>query len=70
MEFDVQKNDRYGRLLAYVYLSDGTFLNAEIVKNGFAVPMTIPPNVRYAQLFRQLDRQAREKQLGLYHPDL
>jgi micrococcal nuclease len=33
-EFERQKRDRYGRLLAYVYLLDGTFLNAEIIKQG------------------------------------
>ena len=34
--FDVQKRDRYGRLLAYVYLLDGTFVNLELVRQGYA----------------------------------
>ncbi len=34
LEYDVQKQDKYGRTLAYVYLEDGTFVNAELVKNG------------------------------------
>lgn len=66
LEFDVQSRDRYGRLLAYVYLSDGTFLNEEIIRSGYAYPMTIPPNVRHAQNFRSLFEQARAKHLGLW----
>lgn len=59
LEFDVQKKDRYGRLLAYVYLEDGTFVNAEIIKQGYGSPMTVPPNVKYAELFRKLYQEAR-----------
>jgi micrococcal nuclease len=66
LEFDVEKRDRYGRLLAYVYLKDGTFVNAEIVKEGYASLMTFPPNVRYADLFLKLYRQARENRRGLW----
>jgi micrococcal nuclease len=35
LEFDWQRRDKYGRLLAYVYLPDGTFLNAELIKQGY-----------------------------------
>lgn len=66
LEFDVEKHDKYGRLLAYVYLKDGTFVNAEIVKQGYASLMTIPPNVKYANLFLRLYRQARENRRGLW----
>jgi micrococcal nuclease len=45
IEFDAQQRDRYGRLLGYVYLSNGKMLNEEIVKAGYANVMTIPPNV-------------------------
>ena len=51
MEFDVQKRDKYGRLLAYVYLSDGKMVNEEIVKAGYANFMTYPPNVKYQEKF-------------------
>ncbi|MDP3789162.1 MAG: thermonuclease family protein, partial [Candidatus Omnitrophota bacterium] len=47
LEFDVQKRDRYNRLLAYIYLPDGKMLNAEIIKAGYAQVMTVPPNVKY-----------------------
>lgn len=66
LEFDVQKYDKYERLLAYVYLPDGTFVNAEIVKQGYANLLTIPPNVKYADLFRKLYQEARENKRGLW----
>jgi len=64
--FDVQKHDKYGRLLAYVYLEDGTFVNAKIIEEGYAQVMTIAPNVKYAQTFLRLEREAREKGKGLW----
>lgn len=66
LEFDVEKRDRYGRLLAYVYLEDGTFVNAKIVEEGYAQVMTIPPNVKYADLFLKLQNEAREKRKHLW----
>ncbi|MFA5089933.1 MAG: thermonuclease family protein [Candidatus Omnitrophota bacterium] len=66
LEFDVEKYDRYNRILAYVYLKDGTFINAEIIKAGYASLMTIPPNVKYADLFSKLYRQARDNRRGLW----
>lgn len=66
LEFDVEKRDRYGRLLAYVYLEDGTFVNARIIGEGYAQTMTIPPNVRYAGYFLKLQKEAREKNKGLW----
>ncbi len=66
LEFDVEKRDKYGRLLAYAYLKDGTFVNAEIVKQGYASLMTYPPNVKYADLFVKLYQEARENRRGLW----
>jgi len=66
LEFDAEKRDRYGRLLAYVYLEDGTFVNAKIIEEGYGQVMTIPPNVKYADLFLQLQREARENARGLW----
>ncbi|MDD2679399.1 MAG: thermonuclease family protein [Candidatus Omnitrophica bacterium] len=66
LEFDVEKYDKYDRLLAYVYLKDGTFVNAEIVKQGYASLMTYPPNVKYADLFLKLYQEARQNQRGLW----
>lgn len=64
--YDVNPKDRYGRTLAYVYLEDGTFVNAELVSKGYAVVMTIAPNVRYAEDFVKLQAEARKEGLGLW----
>ena len=66
--FDVQKKDRYNRLLAYVFLEDSIFLNAELLKQGYAKIATYPPNVKYVEEFRQLDQEARENVRGLWVP--
>lgn len=66
LEFDLERHDQYDRLLAYVYLKDGTFVNAEIVKQGYASLMTIPPNVKYADLFLKLYQEARQNRRGLW----
>lgn len=66
LEFDAEKTDIYGRLLAYVYLPDGRMLNAELLKEGYAQVYTFPPNVKYADMFLDLQREARENQRGLW----
>ena len=64
---DVEEHDQYGRLLAYVYRSrDGLFVNAEIVRQGYAYVDTVPPNVAHVDLFRRLAREARERDTGLW----
>ena len=62
----MQQRDKYGRLLAYIYLEDGTFVNAWLVEHGFALMMTVPPNVKYQDLFLKLQREAREQKRGLW----
>lgn len=66
VEFDVQKRDRYKRLLGYVYLQDGRMLNEIIVRSGYASLMTIPPNVKYKDRFLKAYRAARDEKLGLW----
>ncbi len=64
---DAEARDRYGRLLAYVYrVRDGRFVNADLVRRGFAQPLTIPPNVRHAERFARLAREARGSGRGLW----
>ena len=64
---DAEERDRYGRLLAYVYRArDGLFVNARLVRGGYAVPLTIPPNVAHAKEFRTLAATARRKGRGLW----
>jgi micrococcal nuclease len=66
LELDVQQRDRYGRLLAYVWLPDGSMLNERLLLEGQALLLTIPPNVRYAERFREAQRKARERGVGLW----
>ena len=66
VEFDVTEKDRYGRLLGYVFLEDGTFVNALLVKQGYAKVYTCPPNVKYSSLFYKLQAEARENNRGLW----
>jgi endonuclease YncB( thermonuclease family) len=65
LEFDVQRKDKYRRLLAYVYVGD-IMLNAELVRQGYAQVATVPPNIKYQELFLQLQREAREAKRGLW----
>lgn len=67
LEFDVQQRDKYGRLLAYVYLPDGRMLNKEIICNGYAMPLTIPPNVKYEKEFRECFQKAIQERKGLWN---
>jgi micrococcal nuclease len=66
LEFDVNIIDQFGRTLAYVYLANGTFVNADLVKNGYAMVMTVPPNVKYADEFVKYQQDARENNRGLW----
>lgn len=66
LEFDVERRDRYGRLLAYVFLEDGTMANARIIEEGFAQVYTFPPNVKYTDELLRLERQARQAGRGLW----
>jgi len=65
--YDVTELDRYGRHLVYVYLQDGNFFNLEIVRTGWARTMTIAPNVKYAELFSQVQREAIEQGSGSWN---
>ncbi|MFZ5642292.1 MAG: thermonuclease family protein [Bacillota bacterium] len=66
IELDVQERDKYGRILAYVYLEDGALLNARLLEEGLAVIMTVPPNVRMADDFYKLQKNAREHKKGVW----
>jgi len=58
--------DRFGRALAYVYLEDGRMFNELLAERGYATPLTIPPNVDYADRFVAAARRARETNRGLW----
>ena len=65
LEYDQERQDRYGRTLAYVYLSDGTFVNAEIIRRGYGHAYTRFP-FRHMEAFRQYEREARDNRRGLW----
>ena len=65
LELDVEERDRYGRILAYVYVDD-LMVNEWLVANGYARVATFPPNVKYAERFLQLEREARQAKVGLW----
>ncbi|MFM7686769.1 MAG: thermonuclease family protein [Actinomycetota bacterium] len=64
---DVEARDKYGRLLAYVYrVKDGMFVNLEIIADGYARLLTIPPNVAHVDEFVKAARNAERQNLGLW----
>lgn len=67
LERDVEPRDRYGRLLAYVFrVDDGLFVNLTLAREGYAAQLTIPPNVTYAEEFREAVAKARGSARGLW----
>ena len=67
LERDVEARDRFGRLLAYVFrVDDGTFVNLALAEEGYALSLTIPPNVAYADRFAAAVADARHAGRGLW----
>lgn len=65
LEFDVQKRDKYQRLLAYVYV-DGTMFNKTLLAEGIAKLATFPPNVKYVDEFTAIEKEAQKAGIGLW----
>lgn len=80
LEKDVEERDRYGRMLAYVWLAKpgaaadaeirSKMFNARLALDGYAQQMTIQPNSRYAEYFSAYVREARTADKGLWDPSL
>ncbi len=66
LEWPKQRRDRYGRWLAYVFLRDGTFVQAELVKRGLAFVCYMPPNLKYYDFLLKLERKALRRGVGLW----
>jgi len=60
------KYDKYGRLLAYVFLSDGTNFNRQMIENGYGYEYTYHLPYKYQKEFKQAEKEAREKKKGLW----
>jgi endonuclease YncB( thermonuclease family) len=65
-ETDRQRQDRYGRTLAYVYLPDGRMANEEMLRTGYAVVLFYKPNDRHLQRFTAVADSARRQRRGLF----
>ena len=67
LERDAEPRDRYERLLAYVYRADDDlFVNMAMARDGYAAALTFPPNVTYAEQFREAAADARDAGRGLW----
>lgn len=70
LEYDQDPRDKYQRLLAFVWLPDGRMLNETIICEGYAVALTrYPFRADYQERFRGCERQARERNKGLWATD-
>ena len=68
MEKDISETDKYNRLLRYVFVGD-VMVNAALVEGGYAEVSTYPPDVKYVELFLELQQEARESRRGLWNLD-
>lgn len=66
LEKDITDRDKYNRLLRYVYVGD-TFVNLELVKQGFAYSYSYPPDIKYQEQFVKAQQEAREAKRGLWN---
>lgn len=69
LEFDVEREDRYGRTLAWIWLVDNggdRLLNEEIVFRGYAKVLIIPPNGMYEDVLREAEDSAKDRNAGLW----
>ena len=66
LEFDKEKYDRYGRLLAYIFLVDGTFINKKMIEKGYAYALPRKPNVKNESILLQTQRDAMSAKKGMW----
>lgn len=66
LRFDEERKDDYGRVLAYLYESDGSMFNRTLLEKGYAQMATFPPNVEHVEQFEKAQRKARRKERGIW----
>lgn len=66
LEYDRQKIDPYGRILAYVFV-DGKQVNKELLKEGYAKVKIFPPNVKYRESFQEIEALAQKNHKGIWN---
>jgi len=71
LEFDVERRDHYGRLLAYIWIpsqgyGEAKMANEEILRAGYAYPLSVHPNLKYRDRFSRAFKEARQAKRGLW----
>jgi micrococcal nuclease len=66
LEFDEERHDSYGRLLAYIFLEDGTFINAQLLQNGLAYCLFRTPNLKYNSFLLKSQQEAMKARVGIW----
>jgi micrococcal nuclease len=66
LESDLTPTDRYGRVLAWVW-AGGTLVNEAMVRQGWAMLYTVPPNVKYVERLERAQKKARAERAGLWN---
>ncbi|MBI4690462.1 MAG: thermonuclease family protein [Nitrospirae bacterium] len=66
LEFDPERRDKYERLLCYVFTADKKMINLQMLKDGYAMLYTIPPNLKYVNELRKAQGEARRLRLGIW----
>ena len=66
LEFDRERRDRYGRLLAYITAPDGASVNEALLRGGYARTIVFPPNTRHRSRFAAIEREAQTRGTGLW----
>lgn len=69
LEKDISESDKYGRLLRYVFLDDGTLVNERLVREGYAYASPFPPDIAKKELFKEAEVDARTHERGLWSPE-
>jgi len=69
VETDEERLDKHGRLLAYIWTKKKTMINEKMLADGFAVTISIAPNVKYADKFSFAEQSAQKKKKGIWGPD-
>jgi endonuclease YncB( thermonuclease family) len=69
LQFDDERQDKYQRLLAHVFLSDGTSVTASLLKQGLGVSFVVPPNIWGISCYSQIEEDARETKKGIWGID-
>ena len=66
IESDVEKRDTYGRMLAYLWTTKGEMVNVLMLRGGYAMLYTLPPNVKHVSELTKAQKAAREARIGIW----